>query len=139
MSHTTGPLHVGQGNMAAIVYDKDGWAVCNAVTYHNRGNPRENARRIAAAWNLCQGIETHDIEAANTRFAEMLRERVTLRAERDDLLAALRRLSFAALCRDTTMGDPIRLLEVKAELLAASKNADAVIARVAGAPAKPTT
>lgn len=53
-----------------------------------------------------------------------------IKRERDDLLAALDRLSFAAACRDNTSGDPIRLIEVKAELAAASEAARAAIAKV---------
>jgi hypothetical protein len=56
-------------------------------------------------------------------------------AQRDKLLDALRRLSFAALCRDSTSGDPCRLIEVKAELAAAAKHADAAIAKVKGGAA----
>lgn len=46
-----------------------------------------------------------------------------LEEDRDALLAALERLSFAAMCRDNTMGDQCRLIEVKAELAAANKQA----------------
>lgn len=59
-----------------------------------------------------------------------------IRKQRDDLLAAFDRLSFAAECRDNTMGDPCRLIEVKAELAAANQQARTVIASVkGGAPA----
>jgi hypothetical protein len=59
-----------------------------------------------------------------------------------DLLRALKRLSFAAMCRDNTMGDPCRLLEVKAELAAANVQAEEAIARAERqllARAKPNT
>lgn len=46
-----------------------------------------------------------------------------------DILAALERLSFAAECRDNTMGDPCRLIEVKAELAAANRQAIAAITK----------
>ena len=46
-----------------------------------------------------------------------------------DMLPALKRLETAASNRDNTMGDPIRLLDVKAELQAASELARAVIAK----------
>lgn len=45
---------------------------------------------------------------------------------------ALERLSFAAMCRDNTMGDPSRLIEVKAELSAANEQAIAAIAKATG-------
>lgn len=51
-----------------------------------------------------------------------------------DLLAALERLSFAALCRDSTTGDQCRLIEVKAELAAANEQACAAIAKAKGNP-----
>ena len=53
-----------------------------------------------------------------------------LTKQRDELLAALERLSFAAMCRDSTMGDPCRLIEVRAELAAANKQASVTIASV---------
>lgn len=48
------------------------------------------------------------------------------------LLAALERLSFASECRDNTMGDQIRLIEVRAELAAANTEARYAIARAKG-------
>lgn len=62
-------------------------------------------------------------------------EHDTPEQQRDILLAALERLSFAAMCRDNTMGDPSRLIEVKAELSAANEQAIAAIARVKGGAA----
>lgn len=47
-----------------------------------------------------------------------------------DLCAALDRLARAAECREYTMGDPCRLIEVKAELEAAAKAARAILAKV---------
>lgn len=46
---------------------------------------------------------------------------------KEELLAALKRLSLAASCRENTMGDPCRLFEVKAELAAANQQAIATI------------
>jgi hypothetical protein len=59
--------------------------------------------------------------------AERIQE---LEQQRDALLDAIKRLSFAAACRDNTMGDPIRAMEVRAELMAANKRAREVIANV---------
>jgi hypothetical protein len=50
-----------------------------------------------------------------------------------DLLKALERLSFAAMCRDNVMGDPCRLLDAKAELAAANQQACAAVAKARGA------
>jgi hypothetical protein len=46
-----------------------------------------------------------------------------------ELLAALRALTTAAEHRDNTMGDPCRLLECKANLESAAKNARNIIAK----------
>lgn len=60
------------------------------------------------------------------------RDRRPAMASRDEqLLAALKRLSAAALARDATMGDPCRLLEVRAELADANRQAMAAIADAA--------
>ena len=53
---------------------------------------------------------------------------LTLIAAAPDLLAALERLTFAADCRESTMGDPCGLLAAKAELSAAAKAARVAIA-----------
>ena len=47
-----------------------------------------------------------------------------------ELIEALKRLSFAALCRDNTMGDPNRLMEVRAELREANAQAIEVLAKI---------
>ena len=47
----------------------------------------------------------------------------------DELVAALKRLEKAARERESTMGDPCRLLEVQAELEAAAEHARAVISK----------
>ena len=49
-----------------------------------------------------------------------------------ELLEALARLEFAAQCRDNTMGDPSRLIQVKAELASAARQARAAIAKATG-------
>lgn len=54
------------------------------------------------------------------------------KSQRDELLAALQRLSFAAMSRDNTMGDPSALLAAKAELHAANQQARAAIAKATG-------
>lgn len=49
-----------------------------------------------------------------------------------DLLEACQRIEFAARCRESTQGDPCRLLEVQAELRAAATQARAAIAKAEG-------
>lgn len=63
-------------------------------------------------------------------MADMASELRLLHGQKQELLDALKRLSFAAMCRDNTMGDPSRLIEVKAELMAANKHACEVITKV---------
>ena len=46
-----------------------------------------------------------------------------------DLLAALRRLHLAAIAREATSGDPAGLIAAREELLAATREASAAIAR----------
>lgn len=52
--HTLGPWHVGADG--TIVFDKDGWGVASATTFHGRHNGPEsaktNGRLIAAAPEL---------------------------------------------------------------------------------------
>ena len=59
--HTPEPWHAGRGGMNLIVYDAQGWAVCDAKVYHFRHSEPEtaaaNAARIAACVNACAGIE----------------------------------------------------------------------------------
>lgn len=48
--HTPGPWHTGADGR--IVYDANGWAISNAITFHHQrggGQDRDNARLIAAA------------------------------------------------------------------------------------------
>jgi hypothetical protein len=95
--HTQGQLHVGGDG--TIVYDKDGWGVCNATVFHGRqAGPevaREHASRLVACWNACEGVSTEDLEtapgykAAIDGFWEQRGIAQQARAQRDELLAAL--------------------------------------------------
>lgn len=95
-----------------------------------------NARRIVACVNACAGCATEVLETAPVGFFNSTYghpkylEEIT--KQRDELLAALDRLAFAAECRDNTTGDQCRLIEVRAELAAAAANARAVIAAATG-------
>jgi hypothetical protein len=68
----------------------------------------------------------------NSTGASHLEANARLIAAAPDLLDALDRLIFAAQSRDITMGCPINLMTVKAELAAAAKHARAVIAKAKG-------
>ena len=106
----------------------DGWIIAGL----EGPDAEANARRIVACVNVCAGIPTEVLEHGD--IAKALKifalDSATFRRQRDELLAALERLSFAAMCRDSTMGDPCRLIEVRAELAAANKQACVTIASV---------
>lgn len=76
--------------------------------------------------------ELESLRREKTAFSE--RQRISSEAI-SVLMAALERLSFAAECRDNTMGDQCRLIEVKAELAAANKQAVVVISNMKGGAA----
>ena len=78
--------------------------------------------------NIRYGWDGPDFLTASHRAAN-----ARLIAAAPELLEALTRLEFAAQCRDHTLGDPCRLLEVKAELAAAAEQARAAIAKAKGA------
>lgn len=56
MAISNAPWHVSGSNVP-IVYDADGWAVCNAVTFHGRhrgADAMDNAALIAVAPELLE-------------------------------------------------------------------------------------
>ena len=122
--HTQEPWSYGEDNDGWYV-EKDGLQIAHGLT-------EEDARRIVACVNACAGIPTDVLEDESIlkADADLRIQREELEKQRDELLAALERLSFAAMCRDSTMGDPCRLIEVRAELAAANKQACVTIASV---------
>lgn len=89
----------------------------------------EDARRIVACVNACAGFSNQTLESGPDSVFIFAGD---MNRQRDELLAALERLSFAATCRDNTMGDQCRLIEVRFELSAANEQAIAAIASVKG-------
>jgi hypothetical protein len=89
-THTPGPWHVGD-TAPAIVYDATGWAVANAVTYHNKhvDAMQANARLIAAAPCLLAALQAI---AEGCSFPE------------DDVQRAVRDRARAAIAKAT--GEP---------------------------------
>ncbi len=88
-------------------------------------------------WFISNGIIVSPAGNAIARIASnqppiVRLDNARLIAGAPNLLAALKRLSFAALARDATMGDQCRLVEVRAELAAANIEACAAIASVTG-------
>lgn len=49
-----------------------------------------NARRIAACWNVCEGIPTKALEADVPGIFRQINRQEELKAQRDELLAALK-------------------------------------------------
>lgn len=91
------------------------------------GNPfiYEDAagKNIAGVAGTRPGIDAEESQANAALIAsapDLLAERDRLKAVNAKLLAALDRLIFAAECRDNTMGDQSRLIDVKASLVAAT-------------------
>lgn len=97
-AHTPGlVVHDTRGYPHADVKAASGRSVAN--TWGLKGRPsktaeayqrrleegRANARRLVACWNACNGVDTDLLEQNPAPFSD-------LRAQRDDLLAALERL-----------------------------------------------
>lgn len=61
--HTQSQLHTGGDG--TVLYAEDGFAVANAAVFQGRQEPgesKENARRLVACWNACDGISTENLE-----------------------------------------------------------------------------
>lgn len=108
-------------------------AMCGLVGANDEPESIENTRRIAASWNICASFRIEALEALPIDLNALVKWHTELEAQRDTLLAALRRLESAAQCRDNTMGDQCRLIEVKAELANAAKKAREAIKQVEAA------
>lgn len=126
--HSPGPWHVQDnteepGGQLLVDSPYDGAVAICGVADKEPGVARvlhDNARRIVACVNACAGIPTEALEQGVVREA----------------LEALARLSFAAGCRESTMGSPCRLIEVKAELADAAKQACSILAKAHAVLAK---
>lgn len=109
--HTPGPWFVKYGN---AIYAADGYEI--GVAYY-AGNQHAN-------------MDDNGLEIS--RGKNQSEANASLIAAAPDLMEAIVRLEFAAQCRDNTMGDPCRLIAVKAELAAAAAQARAAIAKATG-------
>lgn len=106
--------------------------------YENGRTPilltEEQYNRARACVNACDGISTERLEDLGQPLMNHLfgadEHAGKLVKQRDELLAAIQSLSFAAMSREITMGDQCSLIEVKAELASANKLAMEVIARI---------
>ena len=150
MSHTKGKLAViDDGSMGSIVLASDLTPIGHTFQIKPlkqdllQTERKENARRLVACWNACEGSSTEWLEFQNdpdridqfgppepfqTRYTMELQKAVKTMEQRDQLLAAIKRLASAAQNRENTMGDPCALLAAQAELRDATKVARAAIA-----------
>lgn len=92
---------------------------CHSTACDTRKFVDELRTRINPAYANQLGTESYERRLCAEAIESTL-QRV------DELLAALERLSIAAACRENTVGDPIRLIETRAELRSAI--AEALIA-----------
>ena len=100
-THTPGNLSVR--NKIAI-YSVDEGGKCIAVTSVSETDV-EDARRLVACWNACDGIPTESIECdLNGLLMGAVRRTNSAEAQRDELLAALKQRTddfiIAAACRE---------------------------------------
>lgn len=104
--HTQGRLWVGKyprksvrdGQMIYIIEGNIGIV----TDYEDWGFTEESARRLAACWNACEGIDTEDLEAGTVSIIQKLHDQAAkdVLAQRDELLAALERLIASGDVRD---------------------------------------
>lgn len=92
MSHTPGLLVVAtssseHGNTMIISPDR---VPCIAETYN--GDAIANAKRLVAAWNACDSIPTYQLIGEGDKPNNLGEMIDVLRAQRDELLTALRDL-----------------------------------------------
>lgn len=109
MNHTPGPWHVERP------FNEKGTYIAHT----------DSTALIARVYegNIIVGKTLPDHGQANARLI----------AASPALLAALQRISFACSCLDNVMGDPIRLMEAKAELREANQQAMQAISKATDA------
>jgi hypothetical protein len=130
--HTSGKLQAIHGGYLTIVGTGERIGRCGI-----HGPWMENARRLTACWNACQGLSTELLENITTvgdtlldRFAQHQKTERELKAQRDQLLEALSQLVKAeqraanlSFCADTYAQESVRL-----QIYDAMKAAQAAIA-----------
>lgn len=134
--HTKEPWDVTAPTDFGVEWGVDAgrWGIAICADAPGDGTSEGNARRIVACVNACAGMTTGEIEqdiavGGYSAIVECHQAHIVeVERQRDELLAALERLSFAAARRDNTIGDQCNLIEVRAELAAANRQAMSVIA-----------
>lgn len=129
--HTPGPWSVESDGLSITMA---GQVVASSIGPDYAGNEEKkaNARRIVACVNACEGISTEDLQIIDDAGETLKFCFGRLKEQRDELIAALERLALAAFRRDLSTGDPFTMIEAKDELVAANKNACAVMREVKG-------
>jgi hypothetical protein len=98
MSHTPGKLSIGHPppNGEQTIGTAQGLMLFVATTGAEVPT-KANARRLVACWNACEGLETSFIETAVSSLVEHAETAIevaaTLKAQRDELLAALKTIN----------------------------------------------
>jgi hypothetical protein len=125
MSHTPGKLVLSEDgrpelyNQCQIIEsDKS-----DLIVYYQFKN-KEDARRLVACWNACDGLHTESLESQKPltdQIVDALNEAYTMKAKRDELLAALKAYDAWAdktICKDPELKairDQMRAAIAKAE------------------------
>lgn len=105
--HTPGGVTFKRGQFGSsvfVIYGKDGFPIAQTISNSSpegmerarRGEHEANARRLAACWNACEGLSTEHLEQHGLPgFAQAISD---LRAQRDELLEALRFIANVTEC-----------------------------------------
>ena len=93
--HTEGLVLVAQGSGTMVISDGRVPAIAQTIGPQSR----ENARRIVACWNACDGVPTEALEgsaklcsAKDSTLAELKAERAQLIQQRTEMLDLLARI-----------------------------------------------
>lgn len=86
--HTSEQLITGESNAfkVSLFAGKEIVAICNGLPGGQQG---ANARRIAACWNACDGMDTEEVESIPIPLNRLARDYRSLRSQRDELMTAL--------------------------------------------------
>lgn len=108
-------LHCEGGEVAQVRIDS---TVDEDTQQYLESVKEDNARRLAACWNACDGLPTESLEKLGTldrASVEMNVFRAHLLAQRDELLAALHRMENHPASRIDELPEMARAAIAKAE------------------------
>ena len=92
MSYTQGKLSIKECGQGSEIVNEQGEDI---TEFLNGAFVDDDARRLVACWNACNGIPTEEIESGTAgflhRYATVVDEREALVKERDELISILRR------------------------------------------------